>query len=156
MYGFGGLTQTGSLLIKGHCDCIKTSKSTPGGTLNIAEIWGFADCIPRLALEVHGGRGWSRKGQEPVWGRFFSIFSILETPQDRQYNIEIFEIFDTFGIYGLGSRREGYLFNRGAYRRSKISIFPIFPIENIEKIEAHRKKMIDGQDCLNHYKSRGP
>ncbi len=73
-------------------------------------------------------------------GPIFSIFSILGTPQDRQYTIKI---FDTFGIYGLGGRREGYV---GAYRGSKISIFSIFPIENIEKIEAHRKKMFNGQD----------
>ena len=35
-YGFGSLTQTGSLLIKGQWDCLKTSKSTPGGTLKVA------------------------------------------------------------------------------------------------------------------------
>ncbi len=84
-----------------------------------------------------------QEGPGACLGADFSIFSILETPQDRQHTIEIFENFDTLGIYGLGGRSEGYLV---ACRSSKISIFSIFPIENIEKIEAHRKKMFNGQD----------
>ncbi len=90
--------------------------------------------------------GHPKEGPGACWEPIFSIFSILETPQDRQYTIEIFENIDTFGIFGLGGRTprsEGYL---GACRGSKISIFSIFAIKNIEKIEAHRKKMFDGQD----------
>ncbi len=123
---------------------ISTCLSTPSSN-HISLL--HTQASPRGLWRTHGGRGWSRKGQEPVWGRFFRYFRFW-----RPLRIDnILSKFSKISIQlaSMDLAQEGGLPRSlvgSAYRGSKISIFSIFPIENIEKIKAHRKKKFNGQD----------
>ncbi len=90
-------------------------------------------------------------GQEAVEGPIFSIFSILKTPQDGPQTIEIFENFELLASRDIG---EGAQVSRDLFKGRFFRYFRFLGhqgrsgcIENIEKIESHRKKMFNGQDC---------